>query len=73
MNDKAPEFWIEKREMPDCKKCSYRILLAKIADIQVWKEDCDLYGTDRCKQINEPVFIVPQDVEIDFDYEAEDV
>lgn len=43
--------------MPDCRNCGYRILLAKIADIHVWGEDCDKYGTDRCKKMNEKVFM----------------
>lgn len=43
--------------MVDCQKCGYRIMLAKIADIHVWKEDCDKYGTDLCWQINAPIVI----------------
>lgn len=58
--------------MPNCKKCSYRILLAKIADVHVWEEDCDLYGTVRCQEINEPTVLWAESQEIDFDYEAED-
>lgn len=58
--------------MVNCKNCGYRILLAKIADIHVWKEDCDLYGTERCKQINEPVMLGLTSDKIDFDYEAEE-
>lgn len=57
--------------MPDCRRCGYRILLAKIADINVWGEDCDHYGTDVCRKMNEHIVIgLPN--EIDFDYEAEE-
>lgn len=44
-------------EKPNCEKCRYRIHLAKIADIHVWKEDCDKYGTDICEKMNNPDFI----------------
>ena len=48
-------------EKLNCSKCRYRIYLAKIADIHVWKEDCDKYGTDLCKTMNESVFITEPD------------
>lgn len=31
-----------------CKECPYRIALAIMFDIHVWKEDCDRYETDYC-------------------------
>ena len=43
--------------MADCRNCGYRILLAKIADIHVWGEDCDKYGTDHCRKMNDKVFM----------------
>ena len=33
---------------PNCKDCPYRITLARMFDIHIWKEDCDKYGTDKC-------------------------
>ena len=33
----------------NCKDCLYRITLAKMFDIHIWKEDCDKYGTEYCK------------------------
>ena len=45
--------------MADCKNCGYRILLAKIADIHVWKEDCDKYGTEICEAMNKPIDATP--------------
>ena len=44
-------------EKPNCKKCRYRIHLAILCDIHVWEEDCDKYGTDICKKMNDPEFI----------------
>ena len=34
-----------------CKGCLYRIALAIMFDIHVWKEDCDRYETDYCAGI----------------------
>ena len=34
----------------ECKECPYRIALAAMFDIHVWKEDCDRYGTEYCKK-----------------------
>ena len=34
-----------------CKECQYRIALATMFDIHVWKEDCDRYETDYCVSI----------------------
>ena len=31
-----------------CKECPYRIALAIMFDIHVWKEDCDRYETGYC-------------------------
>ena len=31
-----------------CKECPYRIALAIMFDIHIWKEDCDRYETDYC-------------------------
>ena len=44
-------------ENPNCKKCRYRIHLANLCDIHIWKEDCDKYGTDLCEKMNDPKFI----------------
>lgn len=44
-------------EKPNCKKCRYRIHLARMVDMHVWEEDCDKYGTDLCKKMNDPEFI----------------
>ena len=38
----------------DCKHCSYRYWVAKIEHIHVCKEDCEHYGTDFCKDMNDP-------------------
>ena len=32
----------------NCKECPYRIALAIMFDIHIWKEDCDRYETDYC-------------------------
>ena len=42
---------------PNCKKCRYRIHLAKLCDIHVWWTDCDKHGTDLCEKMNNPDFI----------------
>lgn len=42
---------------PNCEKCRYRIWLTKLCDTPVWGEDCDQYGTDFCKKMNDPEFI----------------
>ena len=42
---------------PNCGKCRYRLWLARLCDIHVWGEDCDKYGTDLCKKMNDPQFI----------------
>ena len=34
----------------NCKECPYRITLAIMFDIHIWKEDCDKYETDYCKE-----------------------
>ena len=34
-----------------CKECQYRIALATMFDIHVWKEDCDRYETDYCGNV----------------------
>lgn len=44
-------------EKPNCIKCRYRIWLARLSDHHVWGEDCDQYGKDLCKKMNDPAFI----------------
>lgn len=44
-------------EKPNCLKCRYRIWLARLCEIHVWWTDCDKYGTDLCKKMNDPEFI----------------
>ena len=34
----------------NCKECPYRITLAIMFDIHIWKDDCDKYETDYCKE-----------------------
>ena len=46
-----------KTEKPSCGKCRYRIWLARLCDFHVWWTDCDMYGTDLCKKMNDPEFI----------------
>ena len=41
----------------NCKDCRYRIHLARLCDCHVWGEDCDNYGTELCKNMNDPDFI----------------
>ena len=41
----------------NCGKCRYRLWLARLCDIHVWAEDCDKYGQDLCKKMNDPEFI----------------
>lgn len=43
-------------EKPNCEKCRYRIWLAKYGGY-VWGEDCDKFGHDICKKMNDPDFI----------------
>lgn len=40
----------------NCKDCRYRYWLAKYGS-HVWGEDCDQYGRDLCKKMNDPGFI----------------
>ena len=42
---------------PNCEKCRYRYWLSKDWDIHVWGKDCDKYGQDLCKKMNDPEFI----------------
>ncbi len=49
-------------EKPNCKKCRYRIAIARMVDMHVWEEDCDKYGTDFCEKMNNPEFIKCMDV-----------
>lgn len=42
---------------PNCVKCRYRLWLARLCDSHVWWTDCDKYGTDLCKNMNDPEFI----------------
>ena len=35
----------------ECKECPYRIALAAMFDIHVWREDCDRYETDYCGDV----------------------
>ena len=39
----------------NCKDCRYRYWLTKYGG-HVWGEDCDEYGTDLCKKMNDPGF-----------------
>ena len=43
----------ERRMILDCKckECLYRIALAIMFDIHIWKEDCDRYETDHCGSV----------------------
>ena len=41
----------------NCKDCRYRYWLAKMCDVHVWGIDCDKYGTEFCKRMNNPEFI----------------
>lgn len=43
--------------MDDCQNCRYRLHLARMCDIHVWKEDCDKYGTELCEKMNDPELI----------------
>ena len=43
-------------EKPNCAKCRYRFWLAKMG-VHVWWTDCDKYGEDLCKKMNDPAFI----------------
>ena len=36
----------------NCKTCPYRISLARMFDVHVWKEDCDRYETEYCIDMN---------------------
>lgn len=42
--------------MPNCEKCRYRYWLARYGG-HVWGEDCDMYGQELCKKMNDPEFI----------------
>lgn len=44
-------------DKPNCKKCRYRIWLARLCDVHVDADDCDKYGQDLCKKMNDPEFI----------------
>ena len=41
----------------NCEKCRYRIWLTKYGETPVYGKDCDQYGTDFCKKMNDPGFI----------------
>lgn len=43
--------------MVNCETCRYRIHLANLCDIHVGERDCDKYGTDLCKKMNDPGFV----------------
>ena len=38
--------------MINCKECPYRLALARMFDVHVWKEDCDKYQTEYCLKHN---------------------
>ena len=40
----------------NCKDCRYRYWAAKYGR-HVWGQDCDKYGQDLCKKMNDPEFI----------------
>ena len=40
-------------EQPNCKNCSYRIVLAIMFDIHIDHLDCEKYGTEECKKLQE--------------------
>lgn len=44
-------------EKPNCRKCRYRIWLARLCDVHVVADDCDKYGTELCKKMNDTEFI----------------
>ena len=44
-------------ETPDCQHCRYRYWLREFCDIHVDMHDCDKYGQDLCKKMNDPEFI----------------
>ena len=44
-------------ETPDCQHCRYRYWLREMCDIHVDMQDCDKYGQDLCKKMNDPDFI----------------
>lgn len=44
-------------DTPNCEKCRYRYWLVHDCDIHVDMHDCDKYGTDLCKKMNDPDFI----------------
>jgi hypothetical protein len=46
-----------KMEKPDCQHCRYRYWLRELCDIHVDMHDCDKYGQDLCKKMNDPEFI----------------
>lgn len=44
-------------EKPDCYHCRYRYWLREMCGIHVDMQDCDKYGQDLCKKMNDPEFI----------------
>ena len=45
------------KDKPNCEKCLYRHLLADEFGVPVDANDCDQYGRDLCKKMNDPGFL----------------
>ena len=44
-------------EKPNCEKCRYRYWLIYYGETPALGEDCDQYGNELCKKMNDPDFI----------------